>query len=252
MPKQHIHSIHAKRIALRAAGRLECHLAGRGRACFRLVFPFLEGIEVIEDVVPHLFQIFRDIAGCVLLFKLLDKPIDEHGSGFLLQIAELARQLSRKRQRLAINDGELLTELFVFALQFLRREVFEFPLRHKFGYVFDGHHLPIENRKNFRQRHRAHLHVPERKLLARNPPREIVHQLFFAQCIPVDDPPLLPLEGLPFEHLWNTPPQEVDPRLHVFSKAVGLAARQRQQPGTVGVLEIIDVAAVRSGLASRL
>jgi hypothetical protein len=116
---------------------------------------------------------------------------------------------------------------------------------HHLRNILDRHHLPFEHRKNFRERHRAHLHVPQRKLLPRDAPREIVHQLFLAHRKPLDDPPLLPLERFAFKHLWNPPPQKINSRLHIFLERVRLPSRQRKQPRPVGNLEIVDVAAVQ-------
>ena len=100
---------------------------------------------------------------------------------------------------------------------------------HHLRNIFDRHHLPFEHRKNLRQRHRSHLHVSQRKLFPRDPPREIVHQFFFAHGKALDDAPLLPLERFAFEHLWNPPPQKINSRLHFFLEGIGLAARQRKQ-----------------------
>ena len=101
---------------------------------------------------------------------------------------------------------------------------------HHLRNILDRHHLPFEHRKNLRQRHRSHLHVPQRKLFARDSPREIVHQLFFAHRESLYNPPFLPLEGLAFKHLRNPPPQKINSRLHVFLERVRLPARQRKQP----------------------
>ena len=103
---------------------------------------------------------------------------------------------------------------------------FELAFVHHLGDVLDGHHLAFEHRENFRQRHGAHLHVAQGKLLARDAPREIVHQLFFADGVAVHDAALLALEGLALEHLRNAAAQELDAGLHVLLEAVGLAARQ--------------------------
>ena len=89
-------------------------------------------------------------------------------------------------------------------------------------------------------------------MFPRNAAGEIVHQFFFAKRVAVHDTALLPLEGLALENLGNAPAQEVDAGLHVFLEVVGLAARQGEKPRAVRVLEIVDVAAVRPGLGSRL
>ena len=202
--------------------------------------------------MAHFLQIFGDVRGRVFFLELLDEAIHKDRSRLLFEVAELARQLSGKRQRFAIDDGEFLPELLVFALEFLRRDIFEFPFLHQLGYVLNRHHLPVENRENFRQRHRAHLHMPEGELLPRNAAGEIIHQLFFAHRITVDDAALLSLERFALENLGNAPAQEVDSRLHVFLETIRLAARQSQQPRAVRVLEIIYVAAVGAWLGSRL
>ena len=252
MAEKHIDPVDAERIAFRSGHLREDLAARRSGAGFLLVFPFLERIEIIEDVMPHLLEVFGNVGGRVFFLELLDKAVHQDRGGLLLEVAEFARQFAGKRQRLAIDDGELLPELLVFAFQLLRRDIFEFSFLHQLGDVFDRHHLPVENRENFRQRHRAHLHVSKGKLLPRNAARKIIHQLFFPQRITVDDASLLPLERFAFEHLRDSPAQKVDARLHVFLEAVGLAARQSQQPRAVRVLEIINVTAVGARLASRL
>ena len=102
------------------------------------------------------------------------------------------------------------------------------------------------------KRHGSDLHVAQSKLLARDPPGEIVHQFFFANRESFDDSALLPLERFAFKYLRNSPPQEVDPRLHIFAENICGAARQRQQSRAVRNLEIVDVAAVQRGLCFRM
>ena len=150
-----------------------------------------------------------------------------------------------------VDDREFLPELIVLALEFLGGRVFQFPFLHHFRDFLDRDHLAFENGKNFRQRDRAHLHAAERELLARDPAREIVHQFFFAQRESLDDARFLPLEGLAFEDLRNAPAQKIDPGFDFFLERVRLAARQSQQARPVGILEVIYVAAVGSGLALR-
>ena len=116
---------------------------------------------------------------------------------------------------------------------------------HQLGNVFDRHHLPFEDRKNFRQRDGADLHVAQRKLFARDAPREVVHQFFFANREAVHDAALLPLERFAFEDLRNSAAQELDAALHVFLEVIGLSARQREQARPVRTLEIVDVAAIQ-------
>ena len=128
---------------------------------------------------------------------------------------------------------------------------FELALLHHLGDVLDRHHLAFEHRENLGQRDGAHLHVAQGKLLARDAPREIIHQLFFADGVAVHDAALLALERFALEDLRNAPAQEFDARLHVLLEAVGLAARQREQAGPVRVLEIVDIATVRGRLGLR-
>ena len=134
--------------------------------------------------------------------------------------------------------------MFVFALDVLRSGPLELPFVHHLGNVLDRHHLSFEHGKNLRQRHRAYLHVAQRKLLPRDTPREIVHQFFFTHGEPFDDAPFLPLERFAFEYLRDAPPQKIDSRLRVFLERVGLPAGQGQQARPVRQFEIVDVAAV--------
>ncbi len=69
------------------------------------------------------------MSGRIFFLQLLDKAVHQHRSGFLLEIAEFAGQLARKGERLAINDGELLPKLLVFALDLLRPGCFRVCLR---------------------------------------------------------------------------------------------------------------------------
>ena len=202
--------------------------------------------------MPHLFQIFRNLRARIFFLQLFDHPVHQHRRRFLLQITHFARQFARKRKRLAVNHRKFLPELIVFPLEFLRRRAFEFPLLHHLRNFLDRHHLPLEHRKNFRQRHRAHLHPAQRKLLARNAPREIVHQFLFALREALHDPRFLPLERLAFENLRNAPPQKINSRFHFLLERIRLPARQSQQPRPVRILEIIHVGAVRGRLALRM
>ncbi len=183
--------------------------------------------------MPHFLQIFRNACVRIFFLQLFDHSIDQHRRRFLLQITQFARQFPRQRQRLPIHHRKFLPELLVLPLDLFRNRRVQLPFMHHLRNIFDRHHLPFEHRKNLRQRYRAHLHVPQRKLLARNPPREIVHQLFFTHRKSLDDPPLLPLKRFAFKHLRNPPPQKIDPRLHFFLERIRLPARQRQQPRPV-------------------
>ena len=248
--QDHVHAVDAERIALGA-------LRARAAAAFRrrlfvLALAFLEGIEIVEDVVADLFEILGNLRARIFFLELLDHAVHQHGSGFLLEVAHFAGELARERKRPAINDREFLAELVVFALEFFRGGVFELPVLHHFRDFLDRHHLAIEHGENFRQGHGAHLHAAQRKLFARDSPREVVHQFFFAHGEALDDARLLPLKGFAFEDLRNAPAQEIDARFDFLLESVGQAARQGQQARAVGVLEIVDVAAVRRGLGLRM
>ena len=123
---------------------------------------------------------------------------------------------------------------------------------HHLGDVLDRYHLAFQHGKNFGQGHRAYLHVAQRKLFARDPASEIVHQFFFAHGEAFHDPPFLSLERLALEHLWNSPTQKIDSPLHVFLEGIGFAARQRQQTRPVRQFEIIDIAAIERFFRRRM
>src|SRR5882762_551978 len=243
MRENDVHAVHPERIALRTSLRL-------GQAVRRLfvVFAFalalLKGVEIVEKMVPHFLEIFGNVWAEVFFLEFFDDAIDQHRGRFLLQVAQLAGQLPRERQRFPVHHGEFLPELLVLSLDIFRHGAFEFPLVDHLGDVLNRHHLAFEHGENFGQRHRAHLHVAQRKLFSRDPAREIVHQFFFAHREAFDDPPFLPLERFAFKHLRDPPPQKIDSRLHVFFKGVCLAARECQQARPVRQFEIVHVATV--------
>ena len=107
----------------------------------------------------------------------------------------------------------------------------------------------IEHRKNLRQGHGADLHAAQGELFARDPAGEVVHQFFLAHGEALDDACFLPLERLSFENLGNAAAQKVDAGFDFFLESVGLAARESEQARAVGILEIVDVAAIGRGLA---
>ena len=246
MREDHIHAVDAEGIAIGAFRSRRA--ASLGRRLFVLAFAFLERIEIVENVVADFFEIFGNLRAGIFFLQLFDHAIDQHGSSFLLEIAHFAREFARERERAPVDDGEFLAELIVFAFEFLGGGAFELSFVHHLGDFLDRHHLAVEHRENFGQRDRAHLHAAERKLVARDAAREIVHQFLFAQREALDDARFLALERLAFENLWNAPAQEVDSRLDFLAEGVGLAARQRQQARTVGILEVVHVAAVGRGL----
>ena len=219
---------------------------------FRFAFALLERIQIVQNVVPHLFQIFRNTRVRIFFFQFFNHAVHKHRRRFLLQITQFARQFPRQRQRLPVNHRKFLPELFVLPFDLFRNGRIEFSFVHHLRNVLDRHHLPFEHGENLGQRHRAHLHVPQRKLVPRDSSREIIHQIFFTRGKPLHNAALLPLKWFSFEHLRNPPPQKIDARLHVFLESVGVPARQRNQSRTVGDLEIIDVAAIRRFLHARL
>ena len=248
--QNHVDAVDAEGIALGAL-RARADAAFR-RRLFVLALAFLEGIEIVEDVVADLFEIFGNLRTGVFFLELLDHAIHQHRSGFLLEVVHFAREFPRERKRPAVNDREFLAELVVFALEFFRGGVFELPVLHHFRDFLDRDHLALEHGENFGQGHGAHLHPAERKLFAGNSPREVVHQFFFAHGEALDDARLLALKGFAFEDLRDAPAQEINARFDFLLESVGQAARQGQQSRAVGVLEIVDVAAVRRGLRLRM
>ena len=94
--------------------------------------------------------------------------------------------------------------------------------------------------------------MSKRKLLPRNFPREVVHQIFFTSRETLNDSSLLPLKRFTFKDLRNAPAQEINTGLHVFLEGIGLPARQRQQSRPVSNLEIVDVAPVGGFLGARM
>src|SRR5712671_1509830 len=253
MRQDHIDAINAKRIALLRSRWFRSTVRRRlGPFLLPFSFALLKRIEIVQQVVPHLLQVFSHARARIFLLQLLNHAVHQHRSCFLLQITQFARQLPRKRQRLPVNHRKFLPKLFVLPLDLLRHRRIQFPLMHHFRNIFNRYHLPFEYRKNLWQRHCSHLHVPQRKLLARNPPREIGHQLFLTHGKTLDNPPLLPLEGLALEYLRNPPPQKINARLHILLKRIRLPARQRKQSRPVRNLEIIYVAAVQRSLGLRM
>ncbi len=245
-----IHAINAERVALRHRALLH----GFWRFLSMLLFPFalFERAEIVQKMVAYFFQILRDAVAGILFLQLLDDAVNEHGSRFLFQIAEFAGQFARERERLAVDDRELLAKLFVFPLDFLRHSRFQLALVHHFRNVFNRYHLAFEHREDFRKRHRTHLHVAQGELFAGNAASEIVHQILFAHGKALYDAPFLPLERFAFEHLRYAPPQKIDSRLHVFLEIVRGTPGESEQPGAIGDFEIVDVTAIQRRLGDRM
>ena len=249
--KNDIDTVNAEGIAFRTALSLG-RTIGRLFVLLRFSLALLEGVQIIQQMVPHLFEVLRDAGAGIFFLELFDDPIHKHGSGFLFEVAQFACQFPRERERLAVDHREFLPELLVLSFNFFRNGPFELSFVHHLRYVLDRNHLAFEHREDFRQRHRPDLHVAQRKLITRDAPREIVHQFFFADSKALDDSSLLPLEWFALKHLRNSPPQEIDSRLHVFLEGIGLPARKRQQPWPVWEFEIVDVAAVQGFLGRRM
>ncbi|HXA79464.1 MAG TPA: Lon-like protease helical domain-containing protein [Candidatus Acidoferrales bacterium] len=157
------------------------------------------------------------------------------------------RQKTRIVERFTVREKELMDDFTrriareQFALG--RMQVGAVALPEIFP-VLDGHHLPFENGENLRQRHRAHLHAAQRKLIAGDAAREIVHQFLFAEGKALDDARFLPLKGLAFEDLRYAPPEEVDSRFRFFLECIGLPARQGQQSWPVRIFKIVYIASI--------
>jgi len=65
------------------------------------------------------------------------------------------------------------------------------------GDVLDRQHLAFEHGENFRQRHRAHLHVAQRKLFSRILRVKSSINSFSRHREAFDDPPFFAVEGSP-------------------------------------------------------
>src|SRR5436305_61159 len=199
------------------------------------IFPVLEGQMVpIEDISKMVHE--GKLEGTVA--EEIERKYEQFRQEFTVVyrktltlsrelVAQFACQFPRERERLAVDHREFLPELLVLSFNFFRNGPFELSFVHHLRYVLDRNHLAFEHREDFRQRHRPDLHVAQRKLITRDAPREIVHQFFFADSKALDDSSLLPLEWFALKHLRNSPPQEIDSRLHVFLEGIGLPARKR-------------------------
>src|SRR5437667_12480373 len=112
MRENDIHAVYAKRITLRTSLRL-----GQTVGCLFVVFAFalalLEGVEIIEKMVSHFFEIFGDVWTGVFFLEFLVDAVHQHRSSFLLQVTQLAGQFARECQRLPIPHGKFLASLLV-------------------------------------------------------------------------------------------------------------------------------------------
>ena len=81
-------------------------------------------------MVTHLFQILGHQRAQIFFLEFLDEAVDQYGGRFLFQITEFAREFAGKCQRFAIHNREFLAELFVFALEVLGGNRFEFAFVH--------------------------------------------------------------------------------------------------------------------------
>src|SRR5271156_1548666 len=248
--ENHVYAIAAEGIALLAFDA-RAATTFRGRLVF-FALAFLEGFEIIENVVAHFFEIFGDLGAGIFFFQFFDDAVHEYGSGFLLEVTHFAGKLAGKRKSLAIHDREFLAELIVLAFELFGGGAFELAFLHHLGDFFDRDHCAIEYRKNFGQGHGADLHAAESELFASDAAGEIVHQFFFAHGEALDDARFLALEGFAFEDLRNAAAEKVYAGLDFFLEGVSLAARQGEQARAVGILEIIYVGAIGGRLALRM
>ena len=94
MRQNDVHAVHAEGIALRTSLRL-----GQTVRCLFVVFAFalalLEGVEIIEKMVAHFFEVFGDALAGVFFLEFLDHAIDQHRCCLLLQVTQLAGQFPR-------------------------------------------------------------------------------------------------------------------------------------------------------------
>ena len=142
--------------------------------------------------------------------------------------------------------------MIVLALDIFGGGSFELAVLHHLRNFFDGNHLALEDRENFRKRDGAYLHAAQGELIAGDAAGEIVHQFFFADGEALDDAGFLALERFAFENLRDAAAEEFDSGFHFFLEGVGLAARKREQARAIGILEIVYVAAIGGRFAARI
>src|ERR1700730_14619402 len=80
--KNHIDAINAEGIAL-SAFRASSSAAFRRRLIF-LALAFFEGLEIVENVMAHFFQILGNLLVGILFFQLFNYSVDEHRRRFLI------------------------------------------------------------------------------------------------------------------------------------------------------------------------
>src|ERR1700691_2397754 len=83
--ENHVYTVHAKWIPVRALGARSTRSALRWWLIF-FPFAFFEGLQIIENVMPYLLQIFGDLRGWVFFLEFLNHAVHQHRSGFLLQV----------------------------------------------------------------------------------------------------------------------------------------------------------------------
>ncbi len=79
MRQQHVDAVDAERIAVRTSAASATSFGnGRRAVVLFFAFAFLEGIEVVEDIVAHFFEIFGDLRHGIFFLQLFDEAVDQH------------------------------------------------------------------------------------------------------------------------------------------------------------------------------
>jgi hypothetical protein len=92
--QNHIHGIDPERIAFHAF-HSRAAATFRGRLVF-FALAFLERLQIVQDVVPHFFQIFRNRGARIFFLQLFNHAVHQHRSRFLLQVTHFAGQFARE------------------------------------------------------------------------------------------------------------------------------------------------------------
>ncbi len=96
MRKYDVYAVHAEGIALRTGWRLG-QTVGSLFVVFTFTLALLEGVEIVEKMVAHFFEIFGDVWTGVFFLEFLDDSIHQDGRSFLLEVAQFAGQFAGKR-----------------------------------------------------------------------------------------------------------------------------------------------------------
>ncbi len=94
MRENDVHAVHPERIALRTTLRLR-QTVRRLFIVFAFALALLEGVEIVQKMVAHFFEIFGDVWAGVFFLEFLNDAIHQNRRRFLLQVTQLAGQFPR-------------------------------------------------------------------------------------------------------------------------------------------------------------